>query len=118
MEKVNVRDKLALFSEQWSPKVVGRVNDAHVKLVKLAGEFVWHAHADEDEMFYVVQGSMVVRFRDQEVRLEPGEFLIVPRGVEHMPVAHEECCVMLVEPAGTVNTGDAGGERTREAEWI
>ena len=112
MEKVNLAEKLALFSDHYSPKVVGDLNDHQVKLVKLKGEFLWHKHEAEDEMFLVVAGRMTIRFRDGDVELGPGEMLIVPKGVEHMPVAEEECSVMLIEPETTLNTGDAGGERT------
>ncbi len=118
MQKVNLSEKLARIAEAWSPKVVGEVNDFQVKLVKLAGEFVWHAHALEDELFLVLQGELRMRFRDGEVRVGPGEFIIVPHGVEHCPVADEEVHVLLLEPKSTVNTGTAGGERTREAGWI
>ena len=106
------------LAERWSPRIVGQVNDVHVKLVKLEGEFVWHAHEAEDEMFLVLSGRLRMRLRDRELIAGPGEFLIVPRGVEHCPVADEEVHVLLVEPATTVNTGSAGGERTREAEWL
>ena len=114
MDKVNIAEKLAQFDEQWSPKVVGQVNDVHVKLTKLEGEFVWHHHEREDELFLVVSGSLVIKFRDRDVRLEEGEFLIVPRGVEHKPVAEEEVHVLLVEPATTLNTGNVRSERTLE----
>jgi mannose-6-phosphate isomerase-like protein (cupin superfamily) len=114
MDKVNIAEKLAQFDEQWSPKIVGRVNDSHVKLVKLEGEFVWHHHKEEDELFLVVSGSMVIKFRDRDVRLDEGEFLIVPRGVEHKPVAEKEAHVLLFEPAGTLNTGNVRSERTVE----
>jgi mannose-6-phosphate isomerase-like protein (cupin superfamily) len=112
MEKVNVGQKLALFGEHWSPKIVGELNGQHVKLVKFKGPFVWHQHEAEDEMFLVVRGRFRMEFRDRDVWLEEGEFIVVPRGVEHRPVADEEVAVMLFEPAGTVNTGDAGGELT------
>ena len=112
MEKVNLREKFDLFDDYWSPKIVGEINDAHVKAVKLKGEFVWHHHEHEDEMFLVVKGSMVIRFRDRDVRLDAGEFLIVPRGVEHMPVADEEAHVLLFEPKSTLNTGNVRDERT------
>jgi mannose-6-phosphate isomerase-like protein (cupin superfamily) len=114
MDKVNIAEKLAQFDEQWKPKIVGQVNDSHVKLVKLQGEFVWHHHEEEDELFLVVSGSMVIKFRDRDVRLEEGEFLIVPRGVEHKPVADEEAAVLLFEPASTLNTGNVRSERTVE----
>jgi len=118
IEVVNLATRLSLFAEHWSPKIVGEVNDVQVKLVKLSGEFVWHAHEAEDELFLVLSGRLRMRFRDRELALEPGELLIVPRGVEHCPVAEGEVHVLLVEPRSTVNTGTAGGERTREAEWL
>ncbi len=111
-EKVNISEKLALFSEHWSPKVVGELNGQHVKLVKLLGEFVWHHHEHEDEMFLVVEGRFRMEFRDREEWISAGEFVIVPRGVEHRPVADTEVSVMLFEPASTVNTGSAGGALT------
>ena len=112
-QKVNLAEKFGLFAEHWTPKVVGEVNGQQVKLVKLSGEFVWHAHEDEDELFLVARGVLRMRFRDGDVRLEEGELIVVPRGVEHLPVAEtEETWIMLVEPASTVNTGNAGGERT------
>jgi len=112
MTKVNLAEKFARFSEQWSPKVVGELNDQMVKLVKFQGPFVWHHHDDEDEMFLVVKGSFRMELRDGDIDLNEGEFLVVPRGVEHRPVADQECHVLLFEPATTVNTGNAGGERT------
>lgn len=118
MEKVNIEEKPSLFDEHWKPKVVGEVNGQHVKLVKLSGEFVWHHHDDEDEMFMVIEGELRMEFRDRDVLVEPGEFIVVPRGVEHRPVADEETHVMLFEPASTVNTGNVESERTVEAEWV
>ena len=112
MEKINLAEKLARVSEFWSPKIVGEVNESHVKIVKFRGEFIWHHHEHEDELFLVVHGSFRMEFRDRTVTLGEGEMLIVPRGVEHRPVADEEVWVMLFEPAGTLNTGSAGGERT------
>lgn len=117
-EKVNISHKLALFDEYWSPKVVGELNGQHVKLVKLLGEFVWHHHEDEDELFLVVKGRFRMEFRGRSEWIEEGEFIVVPRGVEHRPVAEEEASVMLFEPASTVNTGSAGGELTAELERI
>jgi mannose-6-phosphate isomerase-like protein (cupin superfamily) len=111
-EKVNLREKFGMFADRWSPKVVGEVNDSHVKLVKLQGEFVWHRHEREDELFLVVKGRITIRFRDGDVRLEESELLIVPTGVEHMPVAEEEAWVLLFEPKTTLNTGDVENERT------
>jgi mannose-6-phosphate isomerase-like protein (cupin superfamily) len=111
-EKVNISEKLALFSEHWSPKVVGELNGQHVKLVKFRGEFVWHHHEHEDEMFLVVEGRFRMEFRDREEWISAGEFVIVPRGVEHRPVADTEVSVMLFEPTATLNTGSAGGALT------
>jgi len=118
VEKVNVAEKLALFSEHWSPKVVGELNGQHVKLVKFQGEFVWHHHDDEDEMFLVVDGRFRMEFRDRSMEIKAGEFVVVPRGMEHRPVADSEVSVMLFEPASTVNTGSAGGALTVELERI
>ena len=112
MEKVNLADKFALFSAHWQPKVVGDVNDHQVKLVKLLGAFDWHHHETEDELFLVVQGRFRMEFRDHAVWLEAGEFLIVPHGVEHRPVAEEEAHVLLLEPATTLNTGNVESVRT------
>jgi mannose-6-phosphate isomerase-like protein (cupin superfamily) len=113
IEKVNLSDKFNLFDEHWSPKIAGEVNDAFVKLVKFQGDFVWHKHDTEDEMFLVVKGRIAIRLRDGEVRLGEGEFAIIPRGVEHMPVAEEEAHVLLFEPKTVLNTGDVVNERTR-----
>jgi mannose-6-phosphate isomerase-like protein (cupin superfamily) len=116
---INLHDKLGRFSEHWTPKIVARMNDYHFKLVKLQGEFVWHRHDDTDEVFIVLGGEMGIEFRDGQVTLGPGEMIVVPRGVEHRPFAERECQLMLVEPAGTVNTGDAGGDLTAPADaWI
>jgi mannose-6-phosphate isomerase-like protein (cupin superfamily) len=112
MQKVNLSEKLALFSDQWQPKVVGELNGQQVKLVKFQGPFVWHRHDQEDELFLVVKGCFRMEFRDRHVWLEEGEFLIVPRGVEHRPVAEEEAHVLLFEPASTLNTGNVQNERT------
>src|ERR1051326_1982539 len=114
MEKVNLAEKLSLFNEQWSPKIVGELNGQQVKLVKFQGPFVWHHHDDEDEMFLVVKGRFRMEFRERHIGLEEGEFLIVPRGVEHRPVADEEAHVLLFEPATTLNTGNVRNERTVE----
>jgi mannose-6-phosphate isomerase-like protein (cupin superfamily) len=114
MEKVNLSEKFGLFAERWSPKIVGEINDEYDKLVKLEGEFVWHRHEAEDELFLVVKGRMRMRLRDGDVDLNEGEFFIVPRGVEHMPVAEEEAHVLLFEPKSTLNTGDVRNERTVE----
>src|SRR5918994_6172797 len=111
-EKVNIADKLALFEEHWSPKVVGELNGQHVKLVKLLGKFVWHHHEEEDELFLVVEGRFRMEFRDRSVWIEEGELIVVPRGVEHRPVAEEEAHVLLFEPASTLNTGNVRDDRT------
>ena len=112
MDKVNLRAKFALFADHWRPKIVGELNGQQVKLVKFLGEFVWHKHDQEDELFLVVKGRFRMEFRDRRVWLEEGEFLTVPRGVEHRPVAEEEAHVLLFEPASTLNTGDVRNERT------
>ena len=113
MEKVNLKGKFSQFSEHWDPKIVAELNGQYVKLVKLQGEFVWHHHEEEDELFLVVKGSLVIQFRDRDVALREGEFLVVPAGVEHKPVAESEAWVMLFEPASTLNTGNVHNERTR-----
>jgi mannose-6-phosphate isomerase-like protein (cupin superfamily) len=112
LEKVEVAEKFALFDEPWSPKIVADLNDAYVKVVKLEGEFVWHHHDDEDELFWVVSGRLRMELRDGEVVLEPGELLVVPKGVEHRPVAEGETHVVLIEPKTTLNTGNVRDERT------
>ncbi|MBW5470300.1 cupin domain-containing protein [Brevibacillus formosus] len=112
MEKVNIAEKFSLFHEYWSPKIAGEINDSYVKLAKFKGEFVWHQHENEDEMFLVVKGKLLIKFRDKDVWLNEGEFLIVPKGVEHMPVAEEEAHVLLLEPKTTLNTGDQVNEKT------
>ncbi len=114
MEKINLAEKLARFSEAWSPKLVGELNGQHVRLAKLRGEFVWHHHEREDELFLVLHGRLAMHFRDRVVELGPGELLIVPRGIEHKPVAAEEAHVLLFEPASTLNTGNLRNERTVE----
>ncbi|MBN2224158.1 MAG: cupin domain-containing protein [Deltaproteobacteria bacterium] len=119
MKKVNLTQKFTLFSDLWSPKVAGEIGDYYLKLAKLKGEFLWHKHDTEDEMFLVVAGRLVIRLRDGDVELSPGEFLIIPHGVEHMPVADIEAHVVLFEPKTTVNTGDTQSERTKTGlEWI
>ena len=112
MRKVNLREKLALFSDYWNPRIVAELNGQHIKLVKFKGEFVWHNHANEDEMFFVVRGQFRMEFRDRSVELSVGEFLVVPRGVEHRPAAEEEVEVMLFEPAQIRHTGDVASEFT------
>src|SRR5579863_6936011 len=106
MHKVNLREKFALFHDAWSPKIVGELNDSYVKLAKFRGEFVWHHHDNEDELFLVVRGRLLIKFRDREVSLDPGEFIIVPRNVDHLPIAEPEADVLLLEPKSTLNTGN------------
>ena len=119
MQKINLKEKFGLFNEHWSPKIVGALNGQHVKLVKIKGEFIWHQHEHEDEMFFVVKGKLCLQFRDREIWLEEGEFCIVPKGVEHKPVAEHEVQLMLFEPASTLNTGDQHNERTvAQLDWI
>jgi mannose-6-phosphate isomerase-like protein (cupin superfamily) len=112
MDKVNLAQKFSVFNDYWSPKIVGEINDSHVKLVKFKGEFVWHHHETEDELFLVVKGNLLIKLRDQDIFLEEGEFVIIPRGVEHLPVAGEEAHVLLLEPKTTLNTGNIDDERT------
>lgn len=114
-DKVNLVEKFALFADRWSPKIVGELNDSYVKLAKLQGAFVWHHHEQEDELFLVIRGRLRMRFRDRDVTLDPGEFIVVPRGVEHLPVADQECWIMLMEPKSTRNTGNVSNERTVSA---
>jgi mannose-6-phosphate isomerase-like protein (cupin superfamily) len=119
MEKVNIAEKFTLFSDHWQPKIAGELNDSQVKLVKIKGEFVWHHHEHEDELFLVVKGRLLLRFRDRDVWLDAGEFLIVPKGVEHLPIAEEEVHLILLEPKTTVNTGNVQNERTApNDQWI
>ncbi len=117
-EKVNLADKLRLINEHWQPKIVATVNDYDVRIVKVKGEFVWHKHDNTDDFFLVLEGRLIIQLRDRNVYLEAGELFVVPRGIEHCPRADEEASVLLIEPAGTVNTGDAGGPLTAEPEVI
>jgi mannose-6-phosphate isomerase-like protein (cupin superfamily) len=112
MEKVNLAEKFRSFQEHWSPKIAAELNGSYVKLVKLKGEFVWHHHEAEDELFLVVKGKLLIRLRDRDIRLTEGEFVVIPRGVEHLPVAEEEAHVLLFEPKSTLNTGNVQNERT------
>ncbi len=112
MDKVNLAEKFSLFADHWSPKIVGELNDSYVKVVKLKGEFVWHHHEKEDELFLVVKGKLLIRLRDRDLWLQEGEFVIIPKGVEHLPVAEEEAHVLLLEPKTTLNTGNVQSERT------
>lgn len=116
---INLQEKLSKFSEQWSPRVIAEMNDYQFKLVKICGEFVWHNHCDTDEVFLVIDGQMSIELRDGVVKLGPGEMYVVPKGVEHRPVALSECKVMLVEPRGVINTGDSGGAYTAPNDvWV
>lgn len=112
MEKINLAEKFRLFTEQWSPKIVGELNGQHVKLVRIEGPFTWHQHEQEDELFLVVKGSFTMEFRHKSIALSEGEMIIVPKGVEHRPVAAAEAWILLFEPAGTVNTGNVHNEKT------
>lgn len=112
IDKVNIAQKLALFDDHWHPRIIGQVNQFDVKVVKLQGEFVWHHHDEEDELFLVIKGTLTMQFRDRDIRVEEGEFIIVPHGVEHRPIAELECHIMLFEPSGTLNTGNVRDEKT------
>ena len=118
MEIVNISQKFNLFNEHWRPRIVGELNDSYVKLAKLKGEFVWHQHENEDEMFLVVKGKLLIKLRDRDLWLNEGELVVIPKGAEHCPVAEEEVHVMLLEPKSTLNTGDQQNERTVKAQWI
>tara|TARA_B100001750_G_scaffold81268_1_gene64586 strand:+ start:111 stop:473 length:363 start_codon:yes stop_codon:yes gene_type:complete len=116
---INIAEKFKLFSDHWSPKVIAEMNDYQFKLAKVKGEFIWHAHEESDETFIVIDGELTIEFRDKSVHLNKGEMCVVPKGVEHKPVAENECQIMLIETKGVVNTGDAGGEKTAENNvWI
>ena len=116
---INFQSRFALFSEHWSPKVIAEMNDYQFKLVKIKGQFTWHEHRDTDEVFIVIEGSMGIEFKDRTVKLDDGEMIVIEKGVQHKPFASEECKVLVVEPRGVVNTGDAGGSLTAENDvWI
>ena len=114
MDKINLNQKLSLFHEHWNPKIVGEMNDSYIKLAKLQGEFDWHHHDNEDELFFVVKGQLTIKFRDKDLVLSAGELVVIPKGVDHMPVAAEEVHVMLIEPKGTLNTGNVVTEKTKQ----
>ena len=118
IEPIDLPDKFGLFREYWHPKIVGDLNDSYVKVAKLKGEFIWHRHESEDELFLVVKGTLTIKLRDKTLTLHPGQFVIIPKGVEHLPVAEHEVHVLLLEPKTTVNTGDVENERTVTPEWI
>src|SRR5207302_11150554 len=111
MEAINLSRKFSLFQDYWSPKIVGELNDAYIKLVKVKGEFVWHHHETEDELFLVVKGNLLIRLKDRDIHLKEGEFAIIPRGVEHLPIAEEEAHILLLEPKSVLNTGNVQNER-------
>jgi mannose-6-phosphate isomerase-like protein (cupin superfamily) len=116
---VNLQEKLIKFSEHWSPKIIAQMNDYHFKVAKVQGEFMWHDHTETDEVFIVLKGQLEIQFRDGKVLLDEGELFVVPRGLEHKPLAENECHILLVEPAGTVNTGNVVDERTASSDvWI
>jgi mannose-6-phosphate isomerase-like protein (cupin superfamily) len=118
-QSINIHEKLTKFSEHWSPKIVAQMNDYHIKLAKVQGEFDWHSHAETDEMFLVIQGKLEIHFRDGVISLNEGEMYVVPKGVEHKPVAEAECHILLIEPAGTVNTGEVVSDKTAPNNvWI
>jgi mannose-6-phosphate isomerase-like protein (cupin superfamily) len=118
-EAINIKDKFGKFSEQWSPKIIAQMNDYHFKLARVKGYFTWHDHKDTDEVFLVIKGELRIDFKDGSVTIREGEMFVVPKGVEHKPFAEKECKILIVEPAGTVNTGDAGGNQTTENNiWI
>ena len=112
MEKVNLNQKFSLIQDYWSPKIAGEINDSYVKLVKFKGEFVWHHHDTEDELFLVVKGKLLIKLRDSDIWLQEGEFVIIPKGIDHLPIADEEAHVILLEPKTTLNTGNTQNERT------
>jgi mannose-6-phosphate isomerase-like protein (cupin superfamily) len=119
IKPINLAEKSAKFTDHWAPKIIAQMNDYHFKLVKFQGEFVWHSHDDTDEVFIILDGEMFIAFRDGVVSLKAGEMIVVPKGIEHKPSAEKECRAMLVEPAGTINTGGAGGELTADDNvWI
>jgi len=116
---INFADKFSRFNDLWSPRIIAQMNDYHFKIAKIKGEFIWHSHPDTDEIFIVIAGSLNIHLRNGDVKLNEGEMYVVPKGIEHKPSADEECHILLIEPAGTLNTGDTGGEMTKQDEvWI
>ena len=119
IQKINIKEKFMLFDEQWSPKIIAQLNDYHFKIARIEGEFVWHSHPETDEVFIVIAGKFEMQLREGSLTLGEGEMCVIPRGVEHRPVAENECAILMVEPAGTLNTGDAGGDHTiEELDWL
>jgi len=118
-KKINFKEKYSKFTKHWSPRIIGEMNNYQFKLAKIEGEFIWHGHKDTDETFIVIEGEMILKFRDSEVKLTQGEMYVVPKGIEHKPCAENECKILVIEPRGVINTGDAGGELTlKEDMWI
>ena len=116
---INFKEKYSKFTKHWSPRIIEEMNDYQFKLAKIKGEFVWHDHKDTDETFIVLEGEMILKFRNKEVKLKSGEMYVVPKGIEHKPYAENECKILVIEPRGVINTGDAGGELTiNEDQWI
>jgi mannose-6-phosphate isomerase-like protein (cupin superfamily) len=119
IDVINLSDKLSMITELWEPKIIAQLNDYHFKIARIQGEFVWHSHPETDEVFFVIKEFLVIHLREGELNLESGELCVIPRGVEHKPSADLECQILMVEPAGTLNTGDAGGKRTiQDIPWI
>ena len=119
MDKVNLADKFSLFQDYWHPRIAGELNDSCVKLAKLKGEFVWHHHENEDELFLVVKGRLLIKLRDRDIWLDEGEFVVIPKGIEHLPIAEDEAHVLLLEPKSTLNTGNVQSDRTvSDLAWI
>ena len=119
IDVVNLAKKFSLITDQWDPKIIAQLNDYHFKIAKIQGEFIWHSHPETDEVFLVVEGDLTIHLREGELNLKPGELCVIPSGMEHKPAALEECQILMIEPAGTLNTGDAGGEKTiAKNAWI
>ncbi len=118
VQVINLKQKFDLFNDHWKPRIAGELNDSYVKIAKIKGEFVWHHHDNEDELFLVIKGKLLIRLQDQDLWLDEGEFVVIPRGVEHMPVAAEEVQILMLEPKTTLNTGNVQNEKTVNAEWI
>lgn len=119
IDVIDIKEKFTRFEEQWSPRIIAQLNDYHFKIARIEGEFVWHSHPETDEVFIVIEGEFEIQLRDETLILKEGEMCVIPKGVEHRPVAEQECQILMVEPAGTVNTGDAGGDCTvTDTEWV
>ena len=119
IQKINIKEKFTRFNELWSPKIIAQLNDYHFKIAKIEGKFVWHSHPETDEVFIVIDGEFKMQLREGSFVVAAGEMCVIPKGVEHQPVAEKECAILMIEPAGTLNTGDAGGEHTVEKpDWI